>query len=368
MAKFIHTADWQIGRRFTRHGEDVSALLYDERFEVVKRIAKLAAESGIGLVVVAGDVFEHRPPDNRDLRRLFGILGESDPTWLLLPGNHDHGGAGGPWDRARDLELVPGNVRLLDAPGPVILEDEGLAVLPAPLRTRQPQYDLTEEAFNYDTGASLIRVGLAHGSVTGVLPDGADSANPIAAERAERANLDYLALGDWHGSLRVNDRTWYSGTPETDRFRNNRSGQVLAVDIPEPGAIPAVTEVPTGRFRWHDLDSPLHVDSDVDRVRQDLDAYGFDDLVKISFSGALSLRAREALLHLREEVEAKVRYLDWEAGGVETKIEPDDLDSLSLSPLARAILEELESRRTEVAQAVFTEAVVALVALDRELS
>ncbi len=368
MARFIHTADWQIGRSFAGYGEGASGLLYEERFLVVERIAKLAAKEKIGLVLVAGDVFENRPPSNQDLRRLFGILGQSGPTWLLLPGNHDHAGAGGPWERARELDLVPGNARVLDSPGPVILEDHGLVVLPAPLRTRQPQYDVTEEAFAHATGESLIRVGVAHGSVTGVLPEGADATNPIEARRAASANLDYLALGDWHGSLRIDERTWYSGTPETDRFRNNQSGQVLLVDIPGPGAVPTVTAMPTGRFRWHELRPTLNVDSDVDRSGQELAGYGIDDLVKVTFSGSLSLRARETLDHLREEMEARVRYLAWDAGDVETKVEADDLDSLSLSPLARAILEELESRRGEVTEAVFTEAVVALVSLDRELS
>ena len=40
-------------------------------------------------------------------------------------------------------------------------------------------------------------------------------------ERAERARLDYLALGDWHGTLEIAPRTWYAGTPEPDRFRAN---------------------------------------------------------------------------------------------------------------------------------------------------
>ena len=69
-----------------------------------------------------------------------------------------------------------------------------------------------------------MRVGLAHGSVQGILADDIDSANPIAPDRATRARLDYLALGDWHGCKRIDDRTGTAATPEPDRFKANDSG------------------------------------------------------------------------------------------------------------------------------------------------
>ena len=85
------------------------------------------------------------------------------------------------------------------------------------------------------TPAGALRVGLAHGSVAGRLPDDADAANPIAADRATGARLDYLALGDWHGTLEIAPRTWYAGTPEPDRFRANDAGNALLVELDGPG-------------------------------------------------------------------------------------------------------------------------------------
>ena len=49
--------------------------------------------------------------------------------------------------------------------------------------------------------------------------------------------------------LEVDARTWYSGTPETDRFKRDAPGQALFVDL-EPGREPEFTSVKTGRFRW----------------------------------------------------------------------------------------------------------------------
>ena len=48
----------------------------------------------------------------------------------------------------------------------------------------------------------------------------ADEENPASATNQLRLDaplleqLDYVALGDWHGLKQVNARSWYSGTPE----------------------------------------------------------------------------------------------------------------------------------------------------------
>ena len=42
-----------------------------------------------------------------------------------------------------------------------------------------------------------MRIGMAYGAAQGALAVDIDSANPIAADRAITARLDYPALGDW---------------------------------------------------------------------------------------------------------------------------------------------------------------------------
>ena len=70
---------------------------------------------------------------------------------------------------------------------------------------------------------TLTRIGLAHGSVEGFTGDSARPVDHIAAEK----HLSYFALGDWHGAKQVGERSWYSGTPEPDRFKGNDPGHVL---------------------------------------------------------------------------------------------------------------------------------------------
>ena len=71
--------------------------------------------------------------------------------------------------------------------------------------------------------------------------------NPLFAGRWFE---DDLALGDWHGQKKINERCWYSGTPETDAFDVIDGGQALLVEIEGPTTPPPVTPLPTGHYTW----------------------------------------------------------------------------------------------------------------------
>ena len=56
-------------------------------------------------------------------------------------------------------------------------------MLAAPLTQRHTYNDTTEFFDTFETPDGWLRVGLAHGSVAGILADDIDSANPISASR-----------------------------------------------------------------------------------------------------------------------------------------------------------------------------------------
>ena len=57
----LHTADWHLGKPFGSIEGDVAALLREERFDAVARLADLARERQVDAVIVAGDVFDTQP-------------------------------------------------------------------------------------------------------------------------------------------------------------------------------------------------------------------------------------------------------------------------------------------------------------------
>jgi DNA repair exonuclease SbcCD nuclease subunit len=309
MAHFIHTADWQIGTQFGAFDDEQATLLAEARFETISNIARLATKRNVDAVVVAGDVFDYHTVTSVLIRRLFSVLEGFSGRWILLPGNHDAALIESVWTRAKQLDCIGRNVTVASVRRPIELPEHGLVILPAPLTQRQTYDDLTEYFDHEETREGLIRIGLAHGSVASLLPEGVDATNPIAETRANTARLDYLALGDWHGVLKVNDRTWYSGTPEQDRFKSNRPGYVLDVTIGAPGELPQVEEVRLGRYTWQVWDEVINVSTDVDALVVRLAQLNSNDVLRIDIRGSTELESSDALERALEITRARIRVL-----------------------------------------------------------
>jgi DNA repair exonuclease SbcCD nuclease subunit len=263
---------------------------------------------------------------------------------LLLPGNHDAALAESVWTRLQRLDLLPAHVIACLEPRPELLPGR-LAVLPAPLLQRHTQHDLSDWFASADTPEGLPRVGLAHGFVPGVLPDEIDSSNPIAADRAERAGLDYLALGDWHGSKRIDARTWYAGTPESDRFKDNDSGQALLVDIDGPGALPRVQPLRCGRYRWQTVEAAIAVASDVEQTQRRLAELGADDVVHLRLSGRCDLAADRRLQQAADAARARVRALLYDRQALALQPTDDDIAALQADGYVGDVLQQLRAEQ-----------------------
>ena len=339
----LHTADWQIGRRFANVPGDAGAALRLQRLETVGRIARLAREREVDAVLVAGDVFDDNAVSDETLRRTLHALSAFAGPWVLLPGNHDPALAESAWTRLRRMGILPDNLILADAPDAILLGGGRLAVLPAPLQRRHDTRDLTTWFDAHETPPGVFRVGLAHGALSERLPGQAEAMNPIAEDRAATARLDYLALGDWHGTLEIADRTWYAGTPEPDRFRANDPGNVLLVTLEAPGEAPVVEKVRVGRFRWRqeafevaDEDSLKVLDGRLRGL-----ASPQDSLLRLRLEGAVSLGMREALDRLLADWRARLHFLEVDDSGLLARPTAGDIEDLGATGFVRDAVETL---------------------------
>ncbi len=323
MVKLLHTADWQIGRVYSAFEPDDASAIAQARFEAVEKLATTAAEHQVDAVLVAGDVFDLQTVSDKTIRRLFQATERFKGPWVMIPGNHDAALAESVWSRAKRLGAVPDHIVCALSAEPVEIHP-GLVVLPAPLTQRHTASDLTEWFEHASTREGAVRVGIAHGSVQGVLIEDLDSPNPIAAGRAHSARLDYLALGDWHGTKQIDERTWYAGTPESDRFKGNFSGQALLVQIERPGALPQVQPLQIGKYRWQQHTPRLLSQSDVDQLIAWLQALSPSDVVQVTGSGACDLACHRQILDALEQAKARTRALLWD--GSELRLEPTDED------------------------------------------
>ena len=343
MPKFLHTADWQIGRLFATFDPEHAPLLAEARIAAVERLAALATAEGVVAVLVAGDVFDAQTVSDRTVRRLFNALSGFTGPWLMIPGNHDAALAESVWTRAQRLGAVPANVHLCLTPEVRIFHDLGFTLLPAPLTQRHTYGDLTDWFDSAETPAGLLRIGLAHGSVQGILAEDIDSANPIAMDRPDRAWLDYLALGDWHGTKIVGPKIAYSGTPEPDRFKANDSGQALLVDMPAVGAVPHITPVATAQFRWRSIAAELQVESDAVLLMGQLQALQSNEVVDLTINGRSSLAMRNRLLDAIGQAEATARHLQADLSGLQLVPSDDDIAGLQADGYLAEVISELRA-------------------------
>ena len=344
MISLLHTADWQIGRVFSQFEPDDAAALFEARFKVVELLAGIAAERQVDAVLVAGDVFDLQTVSDKTVRRMFNAIQGFAGPWLLIPGNHDSALSESVWSRAQRLGAIAPNVVCCLEPTARTVAGK-FTLLPAPLTQRHTYGDLTDWFATAQGEEGLPRIGLAHGCVQGILSEDIDSANPIAAGRAAQARLDYLALGDWHGTRQIDERTWYAGTPETDRFRANDSGQALLVTIAEAGAVPAVEPIRTGQFAWQQLEPRLAVPSDIDELVEKLERVGSSDVLQLRAQGACDLGGHNRLGAALDAARARARALVWDGEALRLEPTEEDIQALHADGFVGEALQELRAQQ-----------------------
>lgn len=342
--RFVHSADWHIGKPFGRFPAQRAGVLQHARLEAVERLAALARREQAPIVLVAGDVYDGPGLADRALIELqHRLAAHADIAWYMIPGNHDPATPGGVWDRLAAIGL-PHNVHVCREPRPVTVAP-GIALLPAPLNAKATTGDPTAWMAAAPTPEGCLRIGLAHGSTHSFGADRQASV-AISSARAREAGLAYLALGDWHGTREIAAATWYAGTPEPDSFVANDQGHALLVTV---GAAATVTVArhAVGEMIWTsrriavaaatdlaELQSELaRIERSAGRVLLDLVIEGEVTLAEdAAIRDCIDRTIDPAVFHLRQDLDALAAA-------------PDADDPLLLSdPMLREIAGELATQ------------------------
>jgi len=340
---FLHTADFQIGKAFGSLGNDAGIVLRRQRIETVRRIAEVAAERNVNAVLVAGDAFDLNAVSNETIHAWLQAIAPYSGPWVVIPGNHDSAVPQSVWHRVESLGR-PTNMHLSLEPEVLQLAGGRLAVLTAPLQRRHESRDPTCVWDEMATPPQLVRVGLAHGAISSDGSPAFNARNPIAGNREALSRLDYLALGDWHGTRQVGERSWYSGTPEPDHFKANDSGNVLVVQIEKPGATPLVEKVRVGRFRWFDQHWELNGVADIAALDQkliELSEPFHETLVNLTVTGAIDLETREKFERLLETWRGRLLHLGEHLEDLIARPSEADLDRIDAGGFVRAAVDRL---------------------------
>lgn len=358
MLRFLHTSDWQLGLKLAFVAGDKGARARDQRFRTVEAMAALAKERSVEAVVVAGDVFDDNAVGDGTLQRARDALTAFAPIpVLLLPGNHDAAAVpDGALQRLAPQEHGLGHVHLLLDSSPVRV---GEAVFhPCPLLRRHTREDPTAGLPARGDGDGEgegdregIRIAIAHGSVERY-SEGKEALNLIDVDAALAKGFDYLALGDWHGTVSLRPRAWYSGAPEATSFKGNDPGNALVVEIAAPGEEPVVEKVPVAQAPWKTHEADLEGEEDVEALERwlrDLPTKSLT-LLDLRLRGALSVSERARLDALLDGAEGQLLYLRSHLDDLALKPSEDDFARLELEGFVGRTVKRLGSADTPEAR------------------
>lgn len=261
--RFIHTADWHLGRQF----HNVS--LIDDQRHVLERLLALARDAEVDAFVIAGDVFDRAVPSPDAVALLDDCLSElvmrhRIPV-IMIAGNHDSGRrlgfASGLLARAGlhvygQFAGTPRSVVLGDNAGPVHFVGLPYAE-PALVREASGVAELQSHAqamgWLTQTARAAIPAGersvcVAHCFVAGGAES--ESERPLSVGGAAAVPGDcftgfsYTALGHLHRPQALGERVHYSGSLMKYSFSeipHLKSANLVELD---PAGIPSVECLP----------------------------------------------------------------------------------------------------------------------------
>ena len=234
MVKFLHTADWHIGRKL--QGKD---LLEDQQYVMNNLISKID-EIKPDFLIIAGDLYDRSVPSKEATTLLQELLVkiniECNIPIFAISGNHDSRerlAIGEAWFSKHKFYL---HTRLNQAFDKITFEDTDIYLLPyfEPFEAREYFEDATLTTHNSATkrvideiykniDMSKTNILVAHTFVSGGLET--DSEREISVGTVENVaveifeKFDYVALGHLHNPNAIKEkRIKYSGSPMAYSF------------------------------------------------------------------------------------------------------------------------------------------------------
>ena len=202
--RIVHTADNHLDLPFKQYPAEVADRLIEERFLALGRLVAVANERNAHFFVVAGDLFDSTRVKVGDIDKAAAVLrGFDGVAVIVVPGNHDHyaNSETEVWRRFRRATEADARIDLLVDPAVKSYDVEGQAVhffpCACPSKTgAEPTIGwVAESAAQHATG---LKIGIAHGNVTGLGLDAEGQYFNMEPAALEAAGIATWLLGHIH--------------------------------------------------------------------------------------------------------------------------------------------------------------------------
>lgn len=251
--KVLHTADIHLGVKMYKLGPEKAELQRKQIRDTFAAIVARAIDERYQVFLIAGDLFDSNSPSYETILFVKNQLAALDAAGIhciIAPGTHDC--------LSRDSiylkeHFAAGMTHVYVFNDPAItkyhIDEFNITVWAKPntanTSDHSPIFKLPEQKKN------SIDILLAHGSFQ---IEGKSSKNdyPITADDVLVSNMDYIALGHWHGAANYsqgNTVAWYSGSPEVVALESKGGlgqGYVLSLSF-ENGKLDEVAPVKVGK-------------------------------------------------------------------------------------------------------------------------
>lgn len=346
MVRFLHTADFHLGRDFEQLRE-WGAVRQEDLRTTFRRTVDLALKKSVDLYLVAGDLFDTLHPAEREVelvREGFEKLVGAGVRVFVIPGNHDPYLPEGVWEKS--LAGLSPDVHVFGEPEfrVVDLPELGVSVVGRPYdRDRATDRFLGSFSAEIRQPLSLL---LFHGSLEG--PGAEYKDHPFSLEELRSLPVDYVALGHYHGYRAVLEQgkplAYYPGTPEGLQWDERSAGSryVLYGEMNTDGTVRVEPiEVQTRVVTLWSVDVDLYPSpgSLETAIRE---RSSRERLLKIELKGSPTLELLDFLEGLEDRFRDRFGYLRVEHDGVEV-VKDLVLDSgYVVGRFARKLLDRIE--------------------------
>ncbi len=272
--RILHAADFHLDSPFRGLPPEQARQRRREGRAALVRLAELANERAVELVLLAGDLFDSGEIYRETAQALAVALGRMHAQVFLAPGNHDC------WDGRGPYAAVdwPENVHIFKSKTIEAVElPEQNCVIYGAAFTEPECGDSLLRGFHVPADDGRLHIMVLHADV-----DGSGRYNAVSRDDIAESGLDYLALGHVHrfgGVEQAGGTAWaYSGCPEGRGFDECGERGVLVGDVSREKA--ALEFVPFARRRYEVLRlditgrNPLDaLEEAADRLRPEEDVY-----------------------------------------------------------------------------------------------
>ncbi|MFZ4638206.1 MAG: metallophosphoesterase family protein [Pirellulales bacterium] len=317
--RIVHTADNHLDLPFKQYPAEVADRLIEERFLALGRLVAAANERNAHFFVVAGDLFDSTRVKVGDIDKAAAVLrGFDGVAVIVVPGNHDHYASSETevWRRFRRATEADARIDLLVDPAVKSYDVEGQAVhffpcaCPSKTGAESTIGWVAEAAAQHATG---LKIGIAHGNVTGLGLDAEGQYFNMEPAALEAAGIATWLLGHIHVPFPTSEsgeRSPYfmAGTHTPDSLRCRHAGSAWSIEC-DGDRVTRYERLAPGEIAFRRLTQELLSADDVAGIVRTCEALDAGStVIDLQLSGRLSAAERA---HLTAEIDRlRARFLN----------------------------------------------------------